>query len=371
MATTQKQASIARNIMFRSSGLNYSTFLHASTGDLIQQYDDEGNYYPEITEKDPIRVQFTATSSKSQGVVVPDTITYKIGGTTLAFDSSGKCTTSAAAAKIFKKDGADLLVIGNIAEYLGKVSSMLEAVAVKGADELYACCPVDISKRQQNKFKVAIAAGDNKNFTLTSQTDSVILKAGILTVTGWIYGSTKFKYHWEIADPDSSTGWRTLALGTNASSVTVSASMVNTYANVRVTVYHSLVTDAEITGGTAKAALTFGTDCVGVLDASDPLDIVCVVKINKTGTGSEVDADEEALDDSMPATAYLIYTPTLVVRGQSTSAGATTWLNGLLVDPAGITIRNVVPSSGRYKVMASDLSSSYGQHTLIMSGRLN
>ena len=43
MSTTQKQATVARNIMFRSAGLNYSTFLHASTGDLIQQYDDDGN----------------------------------------------------------------------------------------------------------------------------------------------------------------------------------------------------------------------------------------------------------------------------------------------------------------------------------------
>ena len=84
-----------------------------------------------------------------------------------------------------------------------------------------------------------------------------------------------------------------------------------------------------------------------------------------------MDADEETLNDYMPATAYLIYTPTLVVRGQTTSAGSTTWRNGLLVDPAGVTTRNVIPSGGKYKVLVSDLASSYGQHTLIMTGQLN
>ena len=374
MSTTQKQATVARNIMFRSAGLNYSTFLHASTGDLIQQYDDDGNYYPEITPTDPIRVQFTATSSKSQGVVIPDTITYKIGGVALTFDTSGKCTAPAAATGIFRRDGTDLLVVGNIADYLGKVSSMLEAVATKGDDSLYACCPVDISKRVSSlTAKVSIAPGDDKNFTLTSQNDSVRLKAGVLTKAGWVYDSPKYKYLWEIVDPDAASGWSVLALGSGSAggSVTVPADMVNTYANIRVTVYNAGIQDSVILGTGPVQAMPVGSDCVGILDASDPLDIVCVVKINKTGSGSEVDADDESLDDSMPATAYLIYTPTLVVRGQNTSAGSTTWLTGILVDPAGVTTRNIIPSSGRYKVMVSDLSSSYGQHTLVMTGKLN
>lgn len=33
----QKRASIPRTIMFRSKGANYTAFLHASTGDLVQQ----------------------------------------------------------------------------------------------------------------------------------------------------------------------------------------------------------------------------------------------------------------------------------------------------------------------------------------------
>lgn len=386
MPTNQKQASIARNIMFRSAGLNYSTFLHASTGDLIQQYDDDGNYYPEISNTDPIRVQFTATSSKSQGAITPDSITYKIGGVTLAFDATGACTTTGASS-YFKKDGADLVIIGNIAAYLGHASSMLEAFAKYGADDLYACCPVDISQRTAGRRqKVSIAPGDSKNFTLTSQTDYVKLKAGVLLLSGWSYNSTRFNYVWEIADPSKTSGWRCLQVGSGTyGTLTLHASQVNTYANIRCTVIQNPLGGSGTSSGVGGAgnvpseypwsnvskALIVGSDCVGVLDASDPLDIICTVKVNKTGSGSEVDADEEALNDSMPATAYLLYIPTLVVRGQSTSAGSTTWLTGLLVDPAGVTTRNVIPSGGKYKVLVSDLSSSYGQHTLIMSGQLN
>lgn len=379
MATTQKQASVARSIMFRSAGVNYSTFLHASTGDLIQEYDDEGNYYPEISNTDPIRVQFTATSSKSQGAITPDSITYKIGGVALTFDAAGNCTTTDAAS-YFKRDGADLLVIGNIADYLNKTSSILEAVATYGADTLYANCPVDISQRTAGRRqKVSIAPGDNKNFTLTSQTDSVKLKAGVLLKSGWDYNNPKRIYVWEIADPTATSGWRCIQWGNGAyGTLTLHASQVNTYANIRCTVIDnplgfgsSSMDPTTFSWANVMKNRIIGSDCVGVLDASDPLDIICVVKINKTGTGTEVDADEEALNDAMPSTAYLIYTPTLVVRGQTTSAGTTTWLNGLLVDPAGVTIRNVIPASGKYKVLVSDFSTSYGQYTLIMTGQLN
>lgn len=400
MATYQKQASVARNILFRSSGLNYSTFLHASTGDLIQQYDDEGNFYPNITPTNPIRVQFTATSSKSKGTVVPDSITYKIAGVTLTFDATGKCTNTSPANSdfkaedMFKKEGADLLIIGNIAGYLNYVSSLLEAFATKGSDDLYASCPVDISMRVGGlRQKVSIAPGDDKNFTLRSQTDSVILMAGVLLRTGWSYNNPDYRYVWEIADPTSSTGWTCLQVGTGVGSLTVEADQVNTYANIKCTVIaKSLFSTGGLTstGGTTSGSnpsatlenastfswddvnknLIIGSDCVGVLDASDPLDIYCTVKINKTGTGTEEAADEEVLYDSMPDNAYLIYTPTLVVRGETTSAGPTTWLNGLITDPAGVSILNIVPTNNKYKVCVSDISSSYGQHTLIMTGKL-
>lgn len=391
MPTTQKQASIARSVIFRSKGVSYSTFLHASTGDLIQQYDDDGNYYPEITPTSPIRLTFTATSSRSVGAITPDSITYKVAGVTLAFDNSGNCSTQGATS-YFKRDGADLLVIGNIAAYLNNTSSMIEAVAKKGSDDLYACCPANISQFQGGrKSKVSIAPGDNKNFTLTSQSDSVKLKAGVLLKSGWVYNASKYTYVWEIADPTKTSGWRVLSVGSgNSGTITLHASQVNTYANIRCTVLNTPLggssgaplggssggpggsgsTPSEYDWNSAVKNLIVGSDCVGVLDASDPLDIIYSVKINKTGTGTEVDADEEALDDSMPATAYLIYTPTIVMRGQTSSAGSTTWLNGLIVDPAGVTTRNIIPSNDKYKVLVSDINSSYGEHTLIMSGQL-
>lgn len=380
MATTQKQASIARSIFFRSKGVSFSTFLHASTGDLIQQYDDDGGYYPEITAASPVRLTFTATSSRQVGAITPDSVTYKVAGVTLAFDNAGNCTT-AGAAGYFRRDGADLLVIGNIAEYLNNSSAMIEAIAKKGSDDLYACCPANISQYQGGrKLKVAIAPADDKNFTLTSQNDSVKLRAGVLLKSGWVYNSMKYSYVWEIADSSKPSGWRILQIGSGASgTIILHASEVNTYANIRCSVVSSPLGGVGPSGPNAFSEFDWatvpkmqivGADCVGVLDASDPLDIIYTVKINKTGTGTETDADEEALDDTMPNTAYLIYTPTIVMRGQNVSAGAATWQNGLLVDPAGVTIRNIEPSNGKYKVLVSDICNSYGEHTLIMTGTL-
>lgn len=379
MPTTQKQASVARSVIFRSKGVSYSAFLHASTGDLIQQYDSEGNYYPEITPSSPIRLTFTATSSRQVGAITPDSITYKVAGVTLTFNTAGTCTNSGDAPNMFRKDGADLLIIGNIAQYLGNMSSMIEANAKKGSDDLYACCPVNISEYQGGrKFKVSIAPGDDKNFTLSSQTDQVKLRAGVLQKTGWSYNNPKYSYVWEIADPAVSSGWRCIQYGSGSwGTLILHAAQVNTYANIRCTVLVNL-SGTTFTGdpdtftwtGILKSRI-IGSDCVGVLDASDPLDIIYSVKINRTGTGTEVDADEEALDDSMPSTAYLIYTPTIVMRGQTSSAGTTTWLNGLIVDPAGVTTRNIIPSGGKYKVLASDVNSSYGEHTFIMTGKLS
>ncbi len=394
MPTTQKQASIARSVIFRSKGVSYSAFLHASTGDLIQQYDDEGNFYPEITPTNPIRLTFTATSSRQVGAITPDSITYKVAGIELAFDATGKCTTTTNNAKdYFKRDGADLLVIGNIAAFLNKVSSMIEATAKKGLDDLYACCPVDISEYQGGRSaKVSIAPGDDKNFTLTSQDDSVILRAGVLLSSGWIYDSPNYRYVWEIADPNEASGWRCIQVGWGSGMLIVDADKVNTYANIKCTVISkrflsalgggvSLGGGQVVAGPSLENADSFswndvdknsivGSDCVGVLDASDPLDIIYKVYINRTGTGSEVAADEEALDDTMPPGAYLLYEPTIVMRDQSTPVGTTTWLQGLIVDPAGVSTHNVTPTDGKYKVMASDINSSYGEHTLIMTGEL-
>lgn len=355
--------------MFSSRGDNYTAFLHASTGDLIQQYDDFG-YYPEITPDNPIRLRFTATSSRSSSQLIPDSIDYKIGDTALSFNTSGVCTTSGAAS-YFKKSGLDLLIIGNIADYLNKTSSVITAIAKKNDETLFASCPVSISYYVGGQSrKVSIAPGDNKNFTLSSQTDSVILKAGVLSDAGWEYNDPDFTYVWEIADANEVTGWRQLSSGTgNAGTITVPASEVDTYANVRVSVYSNGPLGPGLQSQT-NTSILIGSDAVGILDASDPLDIILSVKINKTGTGSEVDAESLELEDTMPDAAYLLFTPTLVQRGTTTSVGTTTWLNGILCNPAGMQTRNIIPVSGKYKVTVADLKSSLGEHTLVMTGKL-
>ncbi|WP_289744293.1 hypothetical protein [Muribaculum intestinale] len=361
----QKRASIPRTIMFRSKGANYTAFLHASTGDLIQQYDDvnKGPYHPEITASSPITLQFTATSSAATGAVTPDSIDYKIGDTALAFDSSGECTT-AGAQTYFKKVGGNLVIIGNIARYLGGQSSIITAIAKKGGDTLNAFCPVSVSKYVDGtSAKVSIAAADSNNFTITDAVPSVRLKAGVLSESGWVYNQAKYYYKWEKADAAETSGWKPLKAGSGTNgTITIDEGDVDTYANIKVSVYE----DAAMTK-------LIGTDTVGVIDASDPLDIIVSAQINETGgTGASatVATTNLELNDEMPDTAYLLLTPTLVKRGTAVSAGATTWLTGILTDPAGVTTLNIPPVSGQYKVTVANLKNSLGEHTLVMTGEL-
>lgn len=381
MATTQKQASIGRLVTLDPDKAGYTGYLHSSTGDVIQEWDDEGNFYPEITPADPLRVQFTATSTKTQGVVTPDSISYKIGGTALSFDLNGKCTTSADAEKIFKLDGADLLIIGPIAQYLGYMSSIIYAMGKKDMEDIPSSCLVNISKRVGGRRqKVSIAPADEKNFTLTSQTDSIKMKAGVLQKAGWVYNSLNYIYIWEIADATAPTGWRCLQIGSGIwGTLTLHASQVHTFAQIRCTVLINL-------GGSSYKgdASTYdetkiikgnivGSDCVPVLDASDPLDIICSIMINKTGTGAEEEADEERLSATMPDAAYLRWIPTIVVRGTQAPVGATKWLPGLLTDPAGVKIMNVPPDKpdeNSYTVRVGDMKPHYGRHMLTMTGEL-
>lgn len=386
MASTQKEASVSRQIMFRTKGQTYTAFLHSSTGDIIQQYDSTGAWYPDFTPSSPLVVRLIVTSSKTSGTVQPSSVEYKVAGVTLAFDSSGSCTTSGYASyfkRVANSDGSvDLWIIGNIGDALGKVSALLEVTAKVGNDSIYACRTIDISEYQGGaRQKVSIAAADNKAFTLTSSTDSVKMKAGVLTKNGWVYNSPNLIYVWKL--------YRTTAFeplggaGSGAAgTVTVPALLVNSMATVMVSVYRKTVggitlTEQMISSGSPIAQKAFvGSDRVDIVDASDPLTVNLTYKVSATGNAAnETDALAEELDDTMPAGAYVVYTPTLMERakdGKVTAvSGSVTWENAFVFDPAGIKIRTIAPSSGKYYVHVSDLGASYGEYSIQLTGKLS
>lgn len=361
---TQKQASAVRYITFVSTGSLYTAFLHASTGDVKQQYDDAGGFYPEISASDPITVQFVATSSQSSGVVVPDSIDYFIAGTQLSFDATGACTTSGASA-YFRKSGKDLVIVGNIAEYLGKQSAVLSAEAKKGSDTITASAMVTVSPWTglDHQAEVSIIDESQKAFTFRARTDTLMLSARVLVGGTWRVNIPSYTYVWYISDASKTDGWRQLKSAKGDSSLSISAKDVDTYANVKVEVYRKRMISLK--------NVLLGADTAGVMDASDPLDIIDTVVLNRTGSGAEEAVSSLRLDSTMPDGAYLKFTPKVVVRGTTSPlTDAVTWLAGILCDPTGLQTRTITPSSGSYKVLVSDLGAVPGVHSLIMTGQL-
>ena len=221
-------------------------------------------FYPEITASSPITLQFTATSSAATVAITPDSIDYKIGDTSLAFDSSGACTT-AGAQPYFKKVNGNLVIIGNIAKYLGGQSSIITAIAKKGGDTLNAFCPVSVSKYVDGaSAKVSIAAADSNNFTITGAVPSVRLKAGVLSKAGGSTTRLNIITSGRRQTRRRHRGGKPLKSGSGTNgTITIDEAGVDTYANIKVSVYE----DAAMTK-------LIGTDTVGVIDASDPLDII-------------------------------------------------------------------------------------------------
>lgn len=360
--STQKQASAVRYITVVSPGTLYTAFLHASTGDVKQQYDDFGNYYPPISTADPIVVQFVATSSLSTGVVVPDSIEFTIAGTKLTFDSSGACTTSGASG-YFRKDGMNLVIIGNIAAYLQNQSAVLSAAAKKNGDTITASAQVTITPWQglDSSAEVSIRDTSNMAFTFRTWADSITLEAMTLMKGNWTGAVLGLYYEWCISDPIQQ--WKPLVAVTGApNKVTIRAKDVHSYATVMVKVYRKK--------GTEKVLL--GVDTVGLMDASDPLDIVDTVVLSESGLSSdEVAVSSLRLNSNMPSGAYLKFTPKIAVRGTSTPlTDPVTWLNGILCDPTGLQTRSITPSNDSYTVLVSYMAAVPGTHSFIMTGRL-
>lgn len=358
------KASQSRQIHFTSKGGGYNAIWIGDKGDIRQEYLTENGsttYYPAISSQNPITMNLTVSSSRTQGTVTPASVDYYANGTKLTFDTSGACTTTGMGS-IFKRDGSGrLVIIGNLGNVVLS-SFLLEAVisvsGTAGTDGIRVQAPVTLVPYSgADSAYVTIAPGDNNNFTIGEKGGSCILKA--LVYKGGQLISTGLTYEWY----KFSAGAFAEITSATSQTLTVQEADVDTVGMYKVIVKES---GAEL-----------GFDIQSVLDASDPYDIIISSARNDTGAAgtNPVSTNDLTLTDEMPDAAYLEFTCRFVKRGQTAAVTGTATFAFTVAAGNGLQLWNPTTLSGnKCRVTKDDLvtyGAGIGDYTIIAEGTLS
>lgn len=342
------QATTSRQIHFRSKGGSYTAIWMGSRGDLYQEYIDHGggnvSYYPNIDSTNPIEMKLTVTSARTGGVATPASVTYYANDTELTFNAAGACTNAGLSGVFKKNSSGNLVIIGNLgAVFLGcyLLKAKVSMAAADGADTITIQSPVTLAPYSgADSSRVTIAPGDSKNFTITEKGGSCILKA--LAFKGGVEVTSGLTYEWY-----KFQGGTFAKLAVTTQTLTVQEADVDTYSLYKVIVKE---------GGTS-----IGEDIQGVLDASDPYDIVISSKLNDGGGGGDITTNDLTLNDDMPSTAYLLFECTMVKRGSSTPLAGTVKWTFSIVSGNGTKMwgRQTPSTDNTFKITVADFT-TYG-----------
>lgn len=300
------QTSKSATIHFTSKGGSYQAIWMGDRGDLYQEYAVNGattTYYPSIDATNPITMHLTVASARTNGLVTPTSVTYYANGTELTF--SGVNCTAAGLQNIFRltADG-NLQIIGDLGKVANNANFLLKAkisVSASGADSFYVSAPVTLSPYNGADYaRVTIAPGDNKNFTISEKGGFCMLKA--LVTKGGVEVTSGLTYEWYRFVGGSFS----LLSGKTTQTLIVQEADVDSYALFKVVVKGN---GAEL-----------GSDAQGVMDASDPYDILLDTWVNDGSGGNDVSTNDLTLNDEMPGAAYIKFKAALVTRGQTTAA---------------------------------------------------
>lgn len=354
-------ASQTRQIHFTSKGGGYSAIWMSDHGDIYQEYLQNGaeiTYYPAISATAPLVMNLTVTSASTQGVVTPASVRYFANGVELAFNTAGACTTTGMTS-IFKRDSSGrLVIIGNLGNVvLG--SFLLEAIvsmsSVSGTDTIHVSAPVTLMPYSgADSAKVTIAPGDNQNFTISAKDGSCVLKA--LTMKGGQEITSGLTYEWY-----KFTGGKFVKLTVTTQKLTVNEPDVDTYSLFKVIVKEN---GAEL-----------GYDIQGVLDASDPYDIIVSTAFNPGTAGANSQSTNDlTLTDEMAETAYLEFTCQFVKRGQTAAVNGTQSFLFTIVAGNGLKVWSPATLSGnKCQVTVKDfldLGAGFGNYEMVAEGTL-
>lgn len=354
-----EKAAASRKIHFTSKGGGYSAIWMGSRGDLYQEYETVGSttkYYPDFSAN-PITMNLTVTSARTNGVVTPSAVTYYANGTKLTF--TGLSCTNAGWSSVFALTATgDLKIIGNLgAVMLGNflLEADVSVSAASGSDIIHVNAPVTMPPYNGADYaRVTIMSPDGKNFTIAEKGGSCQLKA--LTTKGGTEVTSGLTYEWYRI----SNGAFSLISGATSQTLTVQEKDVDTYGMYKVIVKEN--------------GVELGYDVQQVLDASDPYDILISCKIFR-GSGSEESTNDLELNDEMPSSAYLLFSCSFVKRGQTAAVAGTATYTFTLVAGNGAQIMTLQPLTGaanQCKVTVANLLMwGIGDYELIVDGTLN
>ena len=313
-------ASTSRTIKFISKAGTYTAAIMSPSGDLYQDYEGTTNdvtaIYPNFETLKPI-LYFVCTSSRvAEGVANPDGMEYYFNGTKITFSGGVSTGTFAGYFKTVAPSGDQLYyglqIVKNIAALAGYAPAVIKMVATVSygtqSDTIQASYTIPIQQATGSSYRVTIAAGDTKNFVITTKGGSCILKA-----MAYQSGNALTKdltYVWEKM---GATGWETIT-GATAQTLTVSGDDINTYAEYRVHV--------------SRAGAEIGSDIQSVMDTSDPYDI-----------DPHPSPEDEAITEDTTGNGQVTYTPVVVTRGTSTKA-LDTQFYFVLKDAAGVYLNS-------------------------------
>lgn len=354
-----EKAAASRKIHFTSKGGGYSAIWMGSRGDLYQEYETVGSttkYYPDFTAN-PITMNLTVTSARTNGVVTPSAVTYYANGTKLTFTGLN-CTNTGWSSVFALTATGDLKIIGNLgAVMLGNflLEADVSVSAASGSDIIHVNAPVTMPPYNGADYaRVTIMSPDGKNFTIAEKGGSCQLKA--LTTKGGTEVTSGLTYEWYRI----SNGAFSLISGATSQALTVQEKDVDTYGMYKVIVKEN--------------GVELGYDVQQVLDASDPYDILISSKIFR-GSGSEESTNDLELNDEMPSSAYLLFSCSFVKRGQTAAVAGTATYTFTLVAGNGAQIMTLQPLTGaanQCKVTVANLLMwGIGDYELIVDGTLN
>lgn len=345
-------ASTSRTIHFSTLSGTYTTMIMSPSGDLYQDYigtaDNVTGVTPDFSNTKPL-LYFICTSSKTtEGIATPDSMKYYFGGTEITFGSDNISTGIFAG--LFKRiyPGTDqpyygLQIINNIASAAGYASVAIKMIATlsygtASSQEIEHSYTIPVSQYTGTSYRVTIAAGDNKNFVLTSKGDSCILKAFAYQSSAIL--SSNLTYQWQ-----KMTGgaWTDMP-GSTSQTLTVTTDNINVYGNYRVKVFLS---------GTL-----IGTDTQGVMDVSDPYDIL-----------PNPDPADETINETGTDKTQVTYTPKVVKRGTNTTALDTTFYFTAM-DAAGVYLNtDYETAKASFSVTRAMCAQAGGDVTLLIESK--
>ena len=313
-------ASTSRTIKFISKAGTYTAAIMSPSGDLYQDYEGTTNdvtaIYPNFETLKPI-LYFVCTSSRvAEGVANPDGMEYYFNGTKITFSGGVSTGTFAGYFKTVAPSGDQLYyglqIVKNIAALAGYAPAVIKMVATVSygtqSDTIQASYTIPIQQATGSSYRVTIAAGDTKNFVITTKGGSCILKA-----MAYQSGNALTKdltYVWEKM---GATGWETIT-GATAQTLTVNGNDINTYGEYRVHV--------------SRAGAEIGSDIQSVMDTSDPYDI-----------DPHPSPEDEAITEDTTGNGEVTYTPVVVTRGTSSKA-LDTQFYFVLKDAAGVYLNS-------------------------------